>query len=59
MSSKAFDLRPDDYDVIFNLANVLRQAGNNEEAEGFYLKAALLRPEVGDITPWVITAINI
>lgn len=38
-------LAPTDYDIVVGVANALRQVGKNQKAEGFYVKAVLLRPE--------------
>ena len=34
--------------MVFNAANILRQAARNEEAEHYYRIAVNLRPKVGD-----------
>lgn len=43
---QAFDLKPEDFEIAFNLANALRQAGDGESAERFYWKASELKPDV-------------
>ena len=43
---KATQFTPEDFELIFNTANALRQANRNEEAETYYKKAAKLRPDV-------------
>ena len=43
---RATQFTPEDFELIFNAANALRQANRNDEAEKFYKKAAKLRPNV-------------
>ncbi len=43
---KASQITPEDFELIFNTANALRQANRNEDAEAHYKKAARLRPNV-------------
>ncbi len=43
---KASQITPEDFELIFNTANALRQANRNEDAENHYKKAARLRPNV-------------
>ena len=43
---KAAELAPSEYEIVFNAANTLRQAGRNSEAEDYYRKAVSLRPQV-------------
>lgn len=43
---KAAQLAPSEYEIIFNAANTLRQAGRNHEAEHYYRLAVQLRPQV-------------
>ena len=38
---------PDHFELVFNAANVLRQIQKNKEAEGLFMKATQLKPEVG------------
>ncbi len=45
---KAARLAPEDFELVFNTANALRQANRNDDAETFYKKAAKLRPNVSD-----------
>jgi Flp pilus assembly protein TadD len=44
--AKAAELKPDDYESVFNAGVAFRQAGNNIQAETFYRKAVNLKPEV-------------
>ena len=44
--SRAAQLKPDDYESVFNAGVAFRQAGKNEEAEIFYRKAVQLKPNV-------------
>ena len=46
---RATQFTPEDFELIFNTANALRQANRNDEAEKFYKKAAKLRPNVSSI----------
>lgn len=46
---KAAQLAPSEYEIIFNAANTLRQAGRNKQAEDYYRQAVLLRPQVGSL----------
>lgn len=41
---KGYYANPGDYEMTFNLANALRQANRNAEAERFYKEAVRLRP---------------
>ena len=43
--AKAAELKPDDYESIFNAGVAYRQAGRNQEAELFYRKAVQLKPK--------------
>lgn len=43
---EAAELAPDEYEIVFNAANTLRQAGRNHEAEQYYHQAVKLRPQV-------------
>lgn len=43
---KAAQLAPSEYEIVFNAANTLRQAGRNKEAEHYYRMAVQLRPQV-------------
>jgi tetratricopeptide (TPR) repeat protein len=45
---RAAELAPEDYEIVFNAANALRQSGQNAEAEMFYRHAVTLRPQVGE-----------
>jgi protein O-mannosyl-transferase len=45
---RAAELAPEDYEIVFNAANALRQSGQNSEAEMFYRHAVTLRPQVGE-----------
>lgn len=47
---KAAQLAPSEYEIIFNAANTLRQAGRNKQAEEYYRLAVNLRPQVGVTT---------
>lgn len=47
---KAAQLAPSEYEIIFNAANTLRQAGRNKQAEEYYRLAVNLRPQVGVAT---------
>ncbi|GFT12995.1 TPR_REGION domain-containing protein, partial [Nephila pilipes] len=42
---RAAELAPDEYEIVFNAANALRQAGRNEDAEHYYQIAVKLRPQ--------------
>ena len=48
---RATQFTPEDFELIFNAANALRQANRNDEAEKFYKKAAKLRPNVSGKRP--------
>ena len=39
-------LAPNEYEIIFNAANTLRQAGRHADAERYYRTAVRLRPTV-------------
>lgn len=43
---QAYDLKPEDFEIAFNLANALRQDGDSESAEEFYWIASELKPDV-------------
>ena len=45
---RAAMLSPDDFELVFNAANALRQAAQHSEAEEFYRKAARISPKVSD-----------
>lgn len=47
--AKASELKPDDYESVFNAGVAFRQAGKNSEAETFYRKAVDLKPNVSHI----------
>ena len=42
----AAQLAPSEYEIIFNAANTLRQAGRHAEAERYYRTAVKIRPTV-------------
>ena len=44
--AKAAQLKPDDFESVFNAGVAYRQAGKNLEAEMFYRRAVQIRPEV-------------
>ncbi len=44
--AKAAELKPDDFESIFNAGVAYRQAGDNVKAEIFYRKSVDLRPQV-------------
>ena len=48
---RAAMLTPDDFELVFNAANALRQAGQHIEAEEFYRKAARISPKVQGSNP--------
>ena len=37
---------PDNFELVFNAANILRQIQKNEEAEKLFIKASHLKPDV-------------
>ena len=43
---RAATLAPEDFELVFNAANALRQAGRDLEAEDYYRKAARVSPQV-------------
>lgn len=43
---RAAFLAPSEYEIIFNTANTLRQAGRHSEAERYYRMAVKIRPSV-------------
>lgn len=43
---RAASLAPSEYEIIFNAANTLRQAGRHLEAEKYYRTAVKIRPSV-------------
>ena len=45
---RAAELAPHEYEMVFNAANILRQAAKNDEAEHYYRIAVRLRPNVRD-----------
>ena len=40
---------PNDYELVFNLANALRQDKDGEQAEVYYRKAVEIQPDVSSI----------
>ena len=44
--AKAAELKPDDYESVFNAGVAYRQAGLNTEAEMYYRQAVQLKPQV-------------
>lgn len=45
---RAASLAPSEYEIVFNAANTLRQAGRHSEAEQYYRSAVRIRPLVID-----------
>lgn len=43
---RAASLAPTEYEIVFNAANTLRQAGRHSEAEQYYRSAVKIRPLV-------------
>lgn len=46
MFSKAAELAPRDFDIVYTAANYLREAGNYGKAESMYNTAVQLNPDV-------------
>lgn len=45
---RAASLAPNEYEIVFNAANTLRQAGRHADAEQYYRAAVRIRPLVSD-----------
>ena len=43
---RAASLAPTEYEIVFNAANTLRQAGRHSEAEQYYRSSVKIRPLV-------------
>lgn len=54
MYESIIDKESENFELVFNTANILRQVNRNQDAEQLFYKATLIRPMVNRLTDIVV-----